>query len=1008
MAATKQATRLLKHIRELATAGGTAVTAVPPVPFSDKELLDRFARERDEVAFTAVLHRHGPMVLRVCRRVLRNSHDAEDAFQATFLLLARKASAKGWHDSVANWLYQTAYHLALKARAAATRRSAHEARAGSKTRRDPLDDLTGRELQAVLDEELTRLPEKYRVPLVLCYLEGTTRDEAAQQLGWPLSTLGLRLEQGRDRLRGRLERRGLMFSAALSAALITERASAATLSSAFLASTVRAASLVAAGKTATGAVSASVVCLLQEGLKTFVATKLTIAAVLLVALTALTIGGGMWARQPVAAELPLPESATKGQESGVRGRKSEVRSQAPALSKSRSLTSDFRPLGPGLWDKGKVPITGRVLDDHGKPIKDAQVAVIMRPRRRLHAWEWANFAFDMADTVGNDSQGRFQVDAPAPTDRVLEPVTPPWPRDETALVVGAPGHGVAWQSLEGQSEPSQAVISLPAEQVLHGRLIDLQGQPAAGVQIVVARVRNKSPSKGGEGIDFRVPPEGLPAWPKPVITDAEGRFTVRGIGPNHAVTLEVRDDRFARQQLKMETGGKASPEESRFALTPARRIVGRVVYADTRAAVPNVRLSVWVVQRSRRAFLGAVEGRANAQGRFAINTFAGDSLGITAYAPEGGPYLNPVKHLEWPKGAVQQEIEIALPRGILVRGTVTEKASGKPVPGATVEFWPYQFDNREIQSGVTVWTTTGPNGRFRIAVPSGHGHLLINGPSPDYIPQIVGGNELHHGRPGGQPSYFHARLPLNLKAEDDTKDVEITLRRGVTVKGYLVGPDDKPVRHAQMLCGGRPAPLERNLRPLPIRDGTFELHGCDPDAVYPALFLTAPYQPGINWISVRSNKPALMMKLHLAPFFGKAGWLGAAVQISAKQAGSEPMRVRLMPCASVALRLVNGAEQLQPLVKFHPDLDLVVKPGPDLNEAWDRSVLAGEIVALVDSWVRWNPVGIVTDMQGRLTLTGLIPGATYRINNLDGTVAKEFQAPTRQPEKAPEITVKLH
>jgi hypothetical protein len=414
------------------------------------------------------------------------------------------------------------------------------------------------------------------------------------------------------------------------------------------------------------------------------------------------------------------------------------------------------------------------------------------------------------------------------------------------------------------------------------------------------------------------------------------------------------------------------------------------------------------VQRGRRAFAGAVEGRADAQGHFEINTFAGDSVGITAYAPDGEPYLNPIKHLEWPKGTVQQEIEIALPRGILVRGTVTEKASGKPVHGATVEFWPYLGDNREIQSGSTVWTTTGSDGSFRVAVPSGHGHLLINGPSPDYIPQIVGENELHHGRPGGQPFYFHALLPLSLKTDDATKDVHITLRRGVSVKGYLVGPDDKPVRNAQMLCGGRPAPLERKLRPLPIRDGTFELRGCDPEATYPVLFLTAPYQPGINWISVHSNKPTLMMKLHLAPFFGNAGWLGAVVQVSAKQAGSEPMRVRLTPCASVRLRLVNGAEQLQPLIKLCPDLDLVVKPGPDLNEAWDRSVLAGEIVALADSWVRWNPVGIATDMQGHLTLTGLIPGATYRINNLDSTVATEFQAPTHEPEKSPEITVKLH
>jgi hypothetical protein len=110
----------------------------------------------------------------------------------------------------------------------------------------------------------------------------------------------------------------------------------------------------------------------------------------------------------------------------------------------------------------------------------------------------------------------------------------------------------------------------------------------------------------------------------------------------------------------------------------------------------------------------------------------------------------------------------------------------------------------------------------------------------------------------------------------------------------------------------------------------------------------------------------------------------------------------------VALRFVNGAEQLQPLIKFDPSIDLVVAPGPDLNEAWDRSILAGESAALCDSWIRWNPVGIATDMQGRLTLMGLIPGATYRINNLDGTLASEFKAPAHQTEKLQETTVKIH
>jgi RNA polymerase sigma factor (sigma-70 family) len=928
--ATKQTARLLKHIRGLAVVPDRG-------QWSDKELLSRFASQADEAAFTALLKRHGPMVLRVCWRVLHNWHDAEDAFQATFLLLARKAASKAWHDSVANWLYQSAYYLALKARAAAARRAAHETRAGAPMRQDPLADLTGRELQTVLDEELARLPEKYRAPLVLCYLEGATRDEAAHQLGCPLSTLGLRLEQGRNRLRGRLERRGLMFSAALSAALLAEQAPAATLTSRLLASTTQAASLAATGKALGGVISESVAGLLREGLRAFSLSKLKIAAVLILALTVLASSAGLWARRALEDDQTAAPPAETS--------KSSVREAAAKNSVPKVESTSPQDDGQG---KEKMAVTGRVVDADGNPVKEAKVAVVTRPRRRLHSWEWMNFAFDIPGSGRTDSQGHFSMTAPPPSGKVLEPVTPPWPRDETALVVGAPGHGLAWRSLEGDFNPSKIAIRLPREQIIRGRLIDLQGQPAAGVQLVVARVRSQNPAKDGEEIDFRTPPQGLPPWPGPVVTDDRGGFAIQGVGAGHVVTLEVRDDRFARQHIEVPAGGKADVS---FSLSPARRLIGRVIYADTRQPVPNVRLSAWA----------GTEGRSP----LSVGTVDGS-------------------------------------------GRITEKTSGQPVAGTTIQFEPYRFDNREVQSGGTVWITSGPDGRFQMAVPPVKGHLLMNGPVVDYIPQVIGANELNFGKPGGWPQYWHAVERLDLKAEDQTKDLQATFRRGVTVKGYLVGPDGKPVQEAQILAGGRPAPLERKIRPVPIRDGKFELHGCDPEATYPVLFLTAPYKPGINWISVPSSKAALMAKLHLAPFFGNPHWLGAAVRLSGKQAGGEPVRVQLKPCASVALRFVNGAEQLQPLIKFDPSIDLVVAPGPDLNEAWDKSALAGEIVALSNSWVRWNPVGIATDAEGRLTLTGLIPGATYRINHLDATLAKEFTAPTDPIEKSPEIIVRLH
>src|SRR6516162_4878236 len=158
--ATRQAELVLHHLRRLAPAARDDGS-------SDRALLQRFASHRDEAAFAALLRRHGPMVLRVARRVLGHAQDAEDVFQATFLVLARKAASPRWHDSIANWLYGVAYHLALKAKAAAARRLAHEGRAPARQPGDPTAELTVREARALLDEELARLPEKHRIPLVL-------------------------------------------------------------------------------------------------------------------------------------------------------------------------------------------------------------------------------------------------------------------------------------------------------------------------------------------------------------------------------------------------------------------------------------------------------------------------------------------------------------------------------------------------------------------------------------------------------------------------------------------------------------------------------------------------------------------------------------------------------------------------------------------------------------------------------------------------------------------------
>lgn len=194
----------------LARARDPEPTAAPG-HLSDAELLDRFTRSRDAGAFAALVRRHGPMVFGVCRRVLRDPNDAEEAFQVTFLVLVRKAGGLREPGRLANWLYGVANRVARKARVSAARRGRHERAAAGPDQIIP-PEPTDSDLRAVLDEEMVALPDKYRAPLVLCYLEGLTNEAAAERLGWPPGSMSYRLARGRELLRKRLVRRGIWLA----------------------------------------------------------------------------------------------------------------------------------------------------------------------------------------------------------------------------------------------------------------------------------------------------------------------------------------------------------------------------------------------------------------------------------------------------------------------------------------------------------------------------------------------------------------------------------------------------------------------------------------------------------------------------------------------------------------------------------------------------------------------------------------------------------------------------
>jgi RNA polymerase sigma factor (sigma-70 family) len=342
--------RLLRRLRVL-SAGHDAEGQ------ADQQLLGRFVRGRDEAAFAVLMERHGPMVLGVCRRVLHDEHLAEDVLQATFLVLARNASVIRSRPSVGSWLHGVALRLAQRARAEAARTGRGDARPGPEAPPGPMAEASWREVRQILDEELQRLPESYRLPLVLCYLEGRTRDEAAAQLGWTLGRLKGLPERGRERLRGTLIRRGLAPAAA-GAALLAETALAAPVPPLLAVAMLRAALRLAAGESLrVGALSGTVIGLAEGGSGIMGSKKLALVGVLALGLGVLGTAAGL-----LAQHAGLMASAADAIEGRPHGAAAPAR-QAPGAGRQTGgrRQGDRGPLAAGT-DSGQRRDRGNELE----------------------------------------------------------------------------------------------------------------------------------------------------------------------------------------------------------------------------------------------------------------------------------------------------------------------------------------------------------------------------------------------------------------------------------------------------------------------------------------------------------------------------------------------------------------------------------------------------------------------------------------------------------------------
>jgi RNA polymerase sigma factor (sigma-70 family) len=879
-----QAGLVLQHIRRLA---GTRPAAQPP----DAQLLERFTTQRDQAAFAALVRRHGPMVQSVCRSVLRHQQDAEDAFQATFLVLARKADSIRQPEVVAGWLYEVAYHTAVKARADAARRRAQERKA-TPMAADPTLDMTLRDLQRVLHEELRRLPDKYRLPLVLCYLEGRSHEEAAGFLGWSRGTLRGRLDRGRAHLRRRLAARGVALSALLCATAVAPRAAA----EALVDSAVRAAALSAAGRASAGVVSARTFALAEGATRAMFTSKVKVATAVLLAV-GLVAGAGALARQALAArERPMASEP------------SAVGSEKPQPTAAKEPAQP-----PAADDQGdSALVSGRVVGPDGKPFAGATVFFARYILRDPPS--------QPAPAVTSDAEGRFRLRVP----RAGYPekyMKAQWMKG--AVVAVGRGFAPGWAGADSVEKLTNVTIKLTRDVPIAGRVVDLQGKPIAGVSVQVRGVRIRQ--DGGdlkdfvEGLKKQQPhrPDHPEIWlnpaplglSRPAVTGADGTFRLMGISGECLVGLRFAGPTIETAEVYALTRptptivtprNKDIPELGQVvyhghtfdhAAAPTRPVEGVVRDRDTGKPLAGVTIRALI--GSARVHMGGdpyIETTTDEEGRYRLVGLTREGRHeLEAFPPPGQPYLPVARTLRATTGLDPATVDFALKRGVLIRGRVTDKETGRPVP-ALVEWFAF-MDNPHLRETPGLLSDrranshggvrTAKDGSFTLLALPGRGLIAAKAADMEeegrYI-MALGADQIKGPQKGDSfrtephtcdASHFNTLAEVNPAKDAESMVCNLVLDPGRTVTGTIVDPDGQPVKGARIDSLGGIWFQEQDLP-----TAQFRIPGVDPK--HPRAFY----------------------------FRHRGRDLGAAVLLK----GDEPMpvTVRLQKCATITGRLLDS------------------------------------------------------------------------------------------------------
>ncbi|WP_406699753.1 sigma-70 family RNA polymerase sigma factor [Singulisphaera sp. Ch08] len=808
-----------EHLRYIFGVGSIA-------GLGDRELLVRYSGSKDEVAFEALVNRHGPMVLATCRAILRNEHDVEDAFQATFLILTRKAGSIRGGDALGGWLHRVAYRASVQASVEAMRRRRKEAEASVMNPHDGScpGPETDHEWKPILHEEIDRLPEGHRLPVVLCDLEGLTYEQAAEQLGWTLPTLRCRLAKARQRLRRRLTHRGVTALGAGS--LLAPRGATASPTTTVVPPTlVRATLVMAMGGPASNGAMLLTQTLLRGMLMTKIKLVATAAGLAVLALTAASViaaGGG-------PPEPPIPK----------------LKPKAPAPQATQTEPAPSKPAET-------VEVRGVVVAPDGHPVAGAAVRGAFFDRKS---------ATPQA-TSGPD--GRFTIHLPKPG-REIAGYTAiyPW------IIASAPGFGIGWaKGVLRTDRPAEQVVPLiPEGPPIEGRVIDLEGRPvvAARVKLTrilfdekndltgwIARARNGAEGNLWQSLGTLTLEKVLAIE---AVTGPDGRFTLTGVGRDRIVDMLITGPGIAttpihalsraEPELRLTDRGMMTPialvvhaPKFQVALSPTKRVEGIARDKDSGAPIAGLKIRAAVYDESSLIDAEGIEATTDAEGRYRLDGLPKAAAYRLFLEPgKGLPYLITTMKAPADTPAFEPVVfDFRLKRGIFVRGRVTDKVSGRPVVGyANYDAFadnPHLRDYAGLSPAHRQTANFDEQGRYELVALPGRGLIAVQDEESRFLP-ATGYEEIKGYDPRVQAfrttRYIHARSHAVIAEIDLAPDASETIRDfqadpGRSVVVEVVGPDGQPV-------GGTKVKGMTEMFvtvPFPQESARFEIHALDP------------------------------------------------------------------------------------------------------------------------------------------------------------------------------------